>query len=114
MKSLLVSILLPLSFCIQAIGDGSIKTLIVKTAIYCDHCKKCESCGSRLENAVYDLKGVKRVDVNDKAMTVQVVYNANKVTPQDIRQAIAATGYDADDVEAPAEAVAKLDDCCKK
>ena len=36
-----------------------------------------------------------------------------KTNPADIRQAIAGTGYDADEVKAMPKAVAKLDECCR-
>lgn len=117
MKSLTKFLFLSITFSLSgffAIADNHIKTLVIKTAIYCDHCKECESCGSRVENAVYNLKGIKRVDVNDKEMTVTVVYNEQKTKPEIIRQVIAATGYDADDIKATPEAIAKLDGCCRK
>jgi len=90
-----------------------VQTLIVKTAIGCDHCKSCGSCGTRIEEALYREKGIKRVDVDDKKMEIKVVYNSEKVTPQIIRTTIAANGFDADDVKALPEAVAKLDGCCR-
>jgi mercuric ion binding protein len=67
----------------------------------------------RLEKALYDHKGVKRVDVDDKNKIIKVVYNTEKITLDAIRNAIAATGYDADSVKAPAEVFAKLDGCCR-
>ncbi len=89
-------------------------TIEIKTSIYCDHCKECESCSSRLEDAVYAVKGVRRVDVNDKSMTIQVAYNPKKTDPEQIRKTITTAGYDADDMKADPEAYRKLDDCCKK
>ncbi len=93
-------------------GD-KIKTADIKTTINCDHCKICPSCSERLEKALYDQKGVKRVDVDEKNKTIKVVYNTDKITLDAIRNTIAASGYDADEVKAPAEAFAKLDACCR-
>src|SRR5690606_6088466 len=87
-------------------------TVEIKTSIYCDHCKECESCGTLLEEAVYAVKGVRRVDVNDQSMTIQVAYNPKKTNPEQIRKAIITAGYDADDMKADPEAYRKLDDCC--
>ena len=89
-------------------------TIEIKASIYCDHCKKCESCGTLLEEAVYAVKGVRRVDINDQSMTMQIAYNPKKTGPDQIRKAITAAGYDADNLKADPEAYRKLDDCCKK
>ena len=89
-------------------------TIQVKTSIYCDHCKRCESCGKRLQEAVFTEKGVKRVDIDDKVNSVKIVYNAAKTTPEKLRLAIAKVGFDADDVKGNPEAYAKWDDCCKR
>lgn len=94
-------------------AEGKITTAEIKTKINCDHCSKCESCSARLEKALYELKGIKRVDIDDKMMTIKVAYNKEKASIGDIRNTIAASGYDADDVKAPAEALAGLDACCR-
>lgn len=93
-------------------GD-KIKTAEIKTKINCDHCKMCASCGERLEKTLYDQKGVKRVDVDDKKMIIKVVYNTEKINLDAIRNTIAASGYDADELKAPADAYARLDACCR-
>jgi copper chaperone CopZ len=100
---------------IPAVGfsQDKIKTVHIKTRISCDHCRQCNSCSGRLEKALYNEKGIKRVDVDDKKMEIKVVYHTQKITADKIRETIAANGFDADDKKAPAEAVALLDDCCK-
>lgn len=97
-----------------AYAQKKVQTLVVKTNIYCDHCQQCGSCGERIKEAVFTEKGIKRVDVDEKAMTVQVAYNTSKTNPEKIRKAIAASGFDADEVKAIPEAYAKLDECCQK
>lgn len=99
---------------IVANAQNKVETINIKSSIYCDHCKKCESCGKRLENAIFGLKGIKRLDIDDKQSSLTVVYNAQKANPALIRQAIAKVGFDADDVKADPAAYARLDDCCKK
>lgn len=94
-------------------GGDKIKTVEIKTKINCDHCKICPSCSAHLEQTLYDQKGVKRVDVDDQKKIIKVVYNAGKISLETIKNTIAGSGYDADDIKAPAEAFAKLDGCCR-
>ncbi|MBL7684145.1 MAG: heavy-metal-associated domain-containing protein [Flavipsychrobacter sp.] len=95
-------------------AQSKIATVSIKTAIYCDHCKQCESCAPRIEKAAFAAKGIKRVEIDEKTKTVTVTYNTEKTSPEKIRQAIADAGFDADDVKGNATAYAKWDDCCKK
>lgn len=113
MKSLRIIILLTFLFPATVIAGDKVKTIDIRTRINCDHCRQCGSCGDRLEKALYVRKGVKRVDIDEDAMKIRVAYNTEKISEDDIRNAIAAAGYDADDVKALPEAVAALDDCCK-
>lgn len=94
-------------------GKSGVERLKVKTAIRCDHCKACESCWPRLERAVYNVKGVKRVDLELSDTTLHVVFNPARTTADQIRQAISNAGYDADDVKAIAEGYKTLDACCR-
>ncbi len=94
-------------------AQSKIATVNIKTSIYCDHCKKCESCGKRLEEAVFKQKGIKRVDIDEKTKIVSIVYNTSKTNPDKIRQAIAAVGFNADDVKGDPKAYTTWDDCCK-
>lgn len=89
-------------------------TVNIKTSIYCDHCKRCESCGKRLEEAVYKEKGIKRVDIDEKTKIVSIIYNTTKTSPEKLRLAIANAGFDADDVKGNPKAYSTWDDCCKK
>jgi len=107
-------LLMMIGFSIKSIAQSKVETINVKTVINCDHCKRCASCGARLENAVFAEKGIKRVEIDEKTMTVKVIYNPAKTSIDKIRLAIAKVGYDADDVKADPVAYAKLDDCCKK
>lgn len=99
---------------INAHAQSKVAKINVKASIYCDHCKKCESCGARLENAVYKEKGIKRVDIDEQQKTVNITYNPSKTNPEQLRRAIAKAGFDADDIKADPIAYGKLDDCCKK
>jgi Heavy-metal-associated domain. len=53
------------------------------------------------------------VKVDPKTNTITVTYSSDKTNPEQIKKAIAAAGFDADEVKATAEAYEKLDGCCK-
>lgn len=114
MKKILFAAVILLGICDESYAQKKVETLVVKTNIYCDHCQQCGSCGERIKNAVFTQKGIKRVDVDEKAMTIQVVYNTGKTDADKIRKAITASGFDADEMKAIPEAYAKLDECCQK
>ncbi|RYZ51296.1 MAG: hypothetical protein EOP49_12065 [Sphingobacteriales bacterium] len=113
MKKLLF-ILAVTSLCNAANAQKKATTINVKASIYCDHCKKCESCGLRLERSVYKVKGIKRVDIDESQKVVTVVYNPRKTNVDAIRLAISKVGFDADDVKANPVAYEQLDECCKR
>ena len=92
----------------------TVETAVIKTAIYCDHCKVCETCGPKFEKTLLKEKGVQMVTLDEIAMTIKVVYNTKKTSLDAIRQAISKLGYDADNVKADAVAYEGLDGCCKK
>jgi len=92
----------------------NIKTSVIKTTIYCDHCKQCETCGDKFNKDLYNEDGIKRIDLDAKAMTITVVYDIRKTDLEKIKVMISKLGYDADDVKADPAGVAKLDGCCKK
>ena len=89
-------------------------TIVIQTKIYCDHCKECSSCQPRIEHELRFQKGVKLSWVDVKKQTITVIYNNEKTNPEAIKNAIANSGFDADDVTASPKAVAKLDGCCQK
>lgn len=105
-----------LFFSVTAFAQKSkpVKTIVIKTTIYCDHCKVCESCGGRILKELYNETGIKSTSVDPKANTITVVYDSRKITPEQVKTKISKLGFDADEVKADAAAVAKLDDCCKK
>ena len=74
---------------------------------------QCEMCQSRIEKVLFDLDGVKRAELDLVTKKVKIKYDAAVVDIATLRQAIAAVGYNADDIPARPQAQAKLDDCCK-
>jgi periplasmic mercuric ion binding protein len=89
-------------------------TVVIKTKIYCDHCRRCETCGFLFLKTLPFENGIKKVELDEKAMLITVLYNPKKTSPEKIREAISKLGYDADDVPADPSAYEKLDGCCKK
>ncbi|WP_284652961.1 heavy-metal-associated domain-containing protein [Flavobacterium terrisoli] len=87
---------------------------VIKTTLYCNHCKVCETCGKNFQTNLLKIKGVKMYEHDDKEMTITVYYNAQKTDLQTIKVAISKMGYDADEVKADVAAYEQLDGCCKK
>ena len=87
---------------------------VIKTMLYCDHCKACETCGDNFQKNMLKIKGVKMYELDEKAMTITVYFDPKKTDLQTIKTAISKIGFDADDIKADAVAYEKLDGCCKK
>ncbi|HOW32280.1 MAG TPA: heavy metal-associated domain-containing protein [Bacteroidales bacterium] len=107
MKNILLIIAFCISVSIYAQKAATVE-IKIKTSAQCDMCKE------RIEKAMAFEKGVKSsvLDLDSKVLTVN--YLPKKTTPEKIRNAVAATGYDADDVPANAKAYDALPPCCKK
>ncbi len=54
----------------------------------------CNHCKMAVEHAVRQLAGVESADVDLKNKTVTVRYDADKVSVQQMKEAIAEEGYD--------------------
>lgn len=74
----------------------------------------CGMCKDRIEHDMAFEKGVKSVELDEETKVVTIGYNPKKTTPDQLRKAISAIGYDADDVKAEPVAYEKLPVCCKK
>jgi periplasmic mercuric ion binding protein len=75
---------------------------------------QCEMCKTRIETAMAYEKGVSNSDLNLEDKVLTVTYKHGKTTPDKIRKAINALGYDADETLADPKAYASLPPCCKK
>jgi len=73
-----------------------------------------ELCKETIENSLAYEKGVKDVDLDLESKIVTVKYSDKKTTDEDIRNAIAKLGYDADDKKADSKAYSDLPNECKK
>ncbi len=83
-------------------------TISIKTSSQCGMCK------ARLEKAMAYEKGIVSSELNVASATLSVVYKPTKTSPEKIRLAISAVGYDADAVKANQKSYNGLPACCKK
>ncbi|MBK7880696.1 MAG: heavy-metal-associated domain-containing protein [Saprospiraceae bacterium] len=111
-KSIFVIMLLASSIFAHA-QKANKQTIVIKTQISCNHCLQCGSCGANIREHITVNKGIKKVAINPRKNTITVTFDANKVTPEIIKDSILKAGYDADEQKAPAHAVNALDGCCK-
>ena len=84
------------------------EVIYIQTSAVCDECKE------RIESSVKAVKGVKEATLELKDKKIKVVYSPAKTSAADIKNAIAAAGYDANDVQALPAAYGSLPMCCKK
>ena len=96
-----------------AIAKEKSETITVKTNIYCDHCKKCDSCAKRIYDALHEEKGIKTVKIDDKNATITVTFAPKRTNVAIIKTIISANGFDADELKATPENISKLDKCCQ-
>ena len=74
---------------------------------------QCEMCKDRIEKATFKINGVKYSSWSIPKNKLSIIYNSNKVSLNDIKNQIAETGHDTDEVLATDEAYENLHHCCK-
>lgn len=108
MKTKIIIVLLATIFASRTFAQSKSEELTIKTSVI------CEMCETNVKKALAFEPGVKKVQVDLTTKMVTVKYNPQKVSPEQLRKAIAKAGYDADDVPADKEAYDQLANCCKK
>jgi copper chaperone CopZ len=73
----------------------------------------CDNCVKTVTEALKKLDGVDSVRIDLGKKIAHVNFNGKKVKVIDIKKAIAAAGYDADDIKRDEKAYAKLPKCCQ-
>jgi len=81
--------------------------LVIATSAECNQCKK------RLEQTLNYTKGIRYSELDVPSRRLTVSYLPQKISDTEIRQLIAQTGYDADDVVADKKAQSSLPKCCQ-
>ncbi len=114
MKNLLSIFILLFTISLSAQTNIKNQKAVIQTNLSCDHCKACETCGQNFQDNLYKIKGLKTYELDEKAMTITVIFDGRKTNLDAIRNKIAVLGYDADQIKADLAAYDKLDDCCKK
>jgi copper chaperone CopZ len=111
MKKLLVLSVMLSSFALTGFSQvkKAIQTVTIKTpTVQCDMCKK------RIESYMLRETGVQKITVDYKKKQTKVTFVTDRTNIENIKTAIANTGYDADDVTANEESYKELPKCCKK
>lgn len=104
MKKIFFLLLLPFGLL-----AGPSQTVKIKTSAICEMCKE------RIEKNLALTKGIEKSDLNlEDQSNITVVYNPDKIDLAKIKQVIAESGYDADEVKAIKKSYKKLPYCCKK
>lgn len=96
------------SVAVQAVANQKSKVISIKTSAICGSCK------ARLEKALKATEGVEEAMLNLNNKHMKVKYDPMKTNPDKLREVIANTGYDADDVKKNETAFSKLPECCQR
>ena len=75
---------------------------------------QCDMCKRKIEDFLKYEEGVTKVVVYPKQKKTTVTYLTDRTNLENIKTAIANTGYDAEEVKAEKDAYNKLPACCKK
>ena len=70
-------------------------------------------CKDRIQKATLSLKGVKYVSWSPKSKNFSIIYNATKVSVDDVKKTIAKAGHDNGSYIATDEVYNDLHSCCK-
>jgi copper chaperone CopZ len=73
----------------------------------------CGMCKTNIETSLNGMEGVKTAELDLVTMKVKIKFDDKVVDADMLRQAIANTGYNADDVPARPKAQEALAACCK-
>jgi copper chaperone CopZ len=109
-KSFVISfvLILVLSAGVYASEKQKSDVVTIKTSAICGSCKK------RIEKVLLATPGVEEAILNLNNKKVKVQFDPSKTNAAQLRQVIANTGYDADDVKKNEEAFTKLPECCQR
>jgi periplasmic mercuric ion binding protein len=110
MKKLLITIVAITGFAVASFSQTkALQMARIKTPnVLCEECKK------RLTTYLDRYDGIQYLNINFRKGEVQVKYLTDRIDIEQIKTAIANTGYDADDVTANEDAYKRLPKTCKK
>ena len=87
--------------------EQKFQTVVIQTSAECGDCK------DRIEEALNYTKGVVFAELDLETKKVTVRFTTKKISLQEVKQAIATIGYDADEVKAEPKAQLSLPKCCQ-
>ena len=96
-------------FCVVSAQTKPLKTEKIKTPN-----ALCEECKTKIETYLKRYDGVTYVSVNYRKGETTVKFLTDRINIEEIKTAIANTGFDADDVPANPDFYKLLPKCCKK
>lgn len=90
-----------------ALAGGDFKTDTFK--VY----GNCEMCKATIESSLKKKDGIIKKSWSPETKIMKVTYDPSKITLHEIKEKIAAVGYDTDEVKGNDEAYDKLHPCCQ-
>lgn len=93
---------------------GFTQTKVIMTSVIKTPNALCEHCKTRIETYLDRYDGIMQTTVNFRKGETKVKYITDRINIEEIKTAIANTGYDADDVPATEDAYKRLPKTCKK
>ena len=87
--------------------EQKFQTVVIQTSAECGDCK------DRIEEALNYTKGVVFAELDLETKKVTVKFATKKISLQQVKDAISAIGYDADEVKAESKAQLSLPKCCQ-
>jgi copper chaperone CopZ len=99
--------------CCALLAAGCKSNPDLQTEVIAAKTMVCGTCEKNIKKAVYQVEGVKSVDVDLKAKTVTVAYLPAQTNLRTLERAITDAGYDANDKRRDPAGYEKLDACCK-
>ena len=112
MKKLLLVLTMFLG--IATVSQAQAKKKVLQTVTIATPTVQCEMCKKKIENFMAREEGVTKTVVDYKRKTTKVTFWTDRTNIENVKTAIANTGYDADDVAANPESYNALPACCKK
>ncbi len=106
-KIIIIAIILSGTFYANAQNKNTVSSDTIKVWGNCGMCEKT------IEKAANSVKGVVSADWNQETNLLILTFNATKTSSKDVQKAIAAAGYDTQDIKADDKAYNKLHACCQ-
>ncbi len=73
----------------------------------------CGMCEKTIEGSLKNVKGIDKADWNKETKMMEVTFDPEVITLKEIKQKIAAEGYDTDDIKSLDKTYKSLPGCCQ-